>query len=133
MWWDGEIKKKARLDGLAYKDNGEGSISYVSKFHQALDLCSSTGRLENVPLISDVPVRGLEQCMFPGLTHARLLVDSKVPRAQRKLPPQSSPEQHALLSSAASKNLTRPSRRVSRFSGIGHPTAAAQSHTLIVT
>jgi hypothetical protein len=119
MWWESDIKKQARRDGLAYKDNSEGSLSYVSKFHQALNLCSSNGRLENVPLISDVSVRGLEQCLFPDLIHARLLVVSKVLRAQRKLPVKISPEQQALLLSVVSKNLTRPSRRVARLLGIG--------------
>jgi hypothetical protein len=129
MWWDLDItKKEARLDALAYKqDNGEESLSYIGKFHEALHLCSSNGRLENVPLISDVPVRGLEQCMFPDLMHARLLVVSKVLRAQRKLPANISLEQQALLLSAVSKNLTRPSRRVARLLGIGDARVSAEA------
>jgi hypothetical protein len=135
MWWDFDIRKEARLDALAYKEDngGEGSKSYTSKFHEALHLCSSDGHLENVPLISDVPVRGLEQCMFPGLIHARLLVVSKVLRAQRKLPAKSSPEQQALLLSAVSKNLTRPSRRVARLLGIGDARVAAEAQRMIDT
>jgi hypothetical protein len=104
IWWDFDIKKQARLDALAFKDNGEGSLSYISKFHEAFLLCSSIGRLENVPLISDIPVRGLEQCLFPDLIHARLQVVSKVLRAQIKLPANTSLEQQALLLSAVSKN-----------------------------
>jgi hypothetical protein len=129
MWWDFDIRKEARLDALAYKEDnrGEGYLSYTSKFHAALHLCSSDGRLENVPLISDVPVRGLEQCMFPGLTHVRLLVVRKVLRAQRKLPAKSSPEQQALLLGAVSKKLTRPSRRVARLLGIGDARVAAEA------
>jgi hypothetical protein len=134
MWWNrSDIKKQARRDGLAYKDNGEESLSYVSKFHQALHLCSSNGRLENVPLISDVPVRGLEQCLFPDLIHARLLVVSKVLRAQRKLPAKISPEQQALLLGVVSKNLTRPSRRVARLLGIGDARVAADAQWMIDT
>jgi hypothetical protein len=127
MWWDFDIKKQVRQDALAYKDNGEGYISYISKFHEALHLCSSNGRLENVPLVSDVPVRGLEQSMFPHLIHARLLVVSKLLRAQSKLPANTSPEQQAFLLSAVSQNWTRPSRRVARLLGIGDARVAAEA------
>jgi hypothetical protein len=133
MWWDSDIKKQPRQDGLAFKDNDEGYLSYVSKFHQALNLCSSNGRLENVPLISDVPVRGLEQGMFPDLIHGRLLVVSKVLRAQRKLPAKTSPEQQALLLSLVSKNLTRPSRLLARLLGIGDARVAAETRWMIDT
>jgi hypothetical protein len=133
LWWDfDDIQKQARLDALAYKDNGEGSLSYISKFHKAFHLCRSKGRLENVPLISDDPVRGLEQCLFPALIHARLLVVSKVLRAQIKLPAKTSPEQQALLLSAVSKNWTRPSRRVARLLGIGDARVAAEAQEWMI-
>jgi hypothetical protein len=131
MWWDSNIDKQARLDAMAYKDNGKGFLSYISKFHEALHLCSSIGHLEDVPMLSNFPVCGLEQCMFPGLIHARLRVVSKVLRAQIKLSLNKIPKQQALLLGVVSKNLTRPSRRVAQLLGIGDARVAAEAQWMI--
>jgi hypothetical protein len=124
MWWDAEdIKRKAKLDAKFYqtKLGDEGSsISYNVKFYQAWDLCNlSHGGLENLPLISNVPIRGLEVYIFPELTQSRHRVVRMVLKVQRLLPSKMSPDEKAAILRSVSKKLTRPSKRLSRLFGIG--------------
>jgi hypothetical protein len=124
MWWDAEgIKRKAKLDAKSYQTKLEdegSSISYNAKFYQAWDLCNlNHGELKNLPLISNVPIRGLEVYIFPELTQSRHYVVRMVLKVQRSLPSKMSPDEQAAVLGSVSKNLTRPSKRLSRLFGIG--------------
>jgi hypothetical protein len=128
MWWNNETKFQAKLDSISFQKEqaDDESSTYTAAFRQALHMCSSNAPLQGAPLISDSPVRGLEQRIFPELMQPRRRAVAMVLKAQRKLPKGASPEQKAALLCALSKKLTKPSRRVARLLAIGDATVAAE-------
>jgi hypothetical protein len=132
MWWQAEeaalFRKRAKHASRVYQSAGT-TCPYTISFKRAIDLCSSSAgsRIENVPLVSNTPARGLEPYVFPELTHKRRKVIRTIVNAQRKLPDGLHPEQKAQLLNAASKSLTRSARRMSRVLAIGDANVAAQS------
>jgi hypothetical protein len=130
LWWDKQLKKSARLAIRMYRHNrgsdGPSKEEFEQKFSQALALCrSNCEKMEAIPMLSDTPIRGLEQKIFPETVQARQEVIRKVVAAQHKLPKQLAPEQQSKLLRAASQNLTRSSRMMARLYGIGDANVAA--------
>ena len=124
MFWDGSVRKRARRYAEAYRkeisrEEGSPASSYSSRFQKAYEMCSSNARLQNTPLISKSPTRGLEHQVFPESRKARVRVVRTLVAAQKKLPKKVSPDNQAELLSAVSKKLTRGSRRLARLLGIG--------------
>ena len=108
----------------------------MRNYHEALKLCSSTsdelkkgGPLnpEDIPAISDTPVRGLEQRIFPETVAERQKIVARVVAAQKKLPEKLTADQKSKLLRAASQNLTRKSRMLARLYGIGDEKVANQA------
>jgi HD-GYP domain-containing protein (c-di-GMP phosphodiesterase class II) len=117
-------------------DDDERSVTSLSrhdfaeKYRQALDVCSSAKTVplpEDIPTISDTPIRGLEHRIFPETVMARQEVVKKVVAAQRKLPPGLTADQQSKLLRAASQNLTRKSRMLARLYGIGDAQVATST------
>ena len=130
MWWQAEeaahFRKRAKHASRVYQ-SAETTCPYSVSFKQAIELCSSSaGRIENIPLVSNTPARGLEPYVFPELTHRRRKVIRTIVNAQRKLPDGLHPEQKAKLLNAASKSLSRSARRMSRVLALGDASVAAR-------
>lgn len=130
MWWKAEeaahFRKRAKHVSKVYQSAGT-TCPYTVNFKRAIELCSTTaGSMENIPLVSNTPARGLEPYVFPELTSKRRKVVRTIVNAQRKLPDGLHPEQKAKLLNAASKSLTRSARRMSRILAIGDASVAAK-------
>ena len=131
MWWQSEeansFKSRAKRAAKVYQTSEVASDSYSEKFKEALDICTnSSGQLENVPLVSNSPARGLENYIFPELVQQRKRVIRAVLNAQRKLPRGLSVDHRSKLLNATSKHLTRPSRRLARLLAIGDAKVVAE-------
>lgn len=130
LWWDNELRKSSRhsirtfmrdqhLDGLPKEE-------FEFKYRQAVAMCNSNCTdITDIPILSDTPIRGLEQKVFPDSINSRQDIVRKVVAAQQKLPKQLSPDQQSKLLRAASQNLTRSSRMLARLYGIGDATVVA--------
>mmetsp|Transcript_745 Transcript_745/g.1366 ORF Transcript_745/g.1366 Transcript_745/m.1366 type:complete len:284 (-) Transcript_745:57-908(-) len=110
------------------------NAEFAQRYRQTRELCNANaindgmgqqGELPIHRLLSEAPMRGLEQRLFPENIVERQEIIRKVLAAQDKLPTQLSPEQQAKLLRAASQNLTRGSRLLARLYGMGDAAAAA--------
>jgi hypothetical protein len=131
MWWKADdaaqFRKRAKYASKVYQSAGS-TCPYTISFKRAIELCSSSAGsiIENVPLVSNTPARGLEPYVFPELTHKRRKVIRTIVNAQRKFPDGLHPEQKAKLLNATSKFLTRSARRMSRVLAIGDASVVVQ-------
>ncbi|KAL3925674.1 MAG: hypothetical protein SGILL_000253 [Bacillariaceae sp.] len=75
--------------------------------------------------LSDSPIRGLEQQIFPEILSNRAAIIRKVVSAQDMLPDGLAPDQQSKLLRAASQNLTKGSRLLARLKGMGDVSMAA--------
>jgi hypothetical protein len=133
LWWDKQpLRQSVRRSIRKFKSNehceGPSSEEFAQRYRRVLELCSSctTVCMEELQFnLSDAPIRGLEQKIFPETVSARQEIIRKVVAAQHKLPSHLPPEQQSKLLRAASQNLTRGSRMLARLNGMGDATAAA--------
>ena len=121
MWWSHEegldFKRRAKKASKAHQE-----VDYITKFKVAWKACcsESSSSLDNIPLLSNTPTRGLEMYMFPQeiFKHRQRVIRS-VLNAQAQIPAKMKAEHRAQLLGAASKRLSRPMRRLSRVLAIG--------------
>ncbi|KAG7364082.1 hypothetical protein IV203_037284 [Nitzschia inconspicua] len=133
LWWDKQsLRASVRQSIRMFKSNehceGPSFEEFSQRYLRARELCgnsNSVGMEELQFNLSDSPVRGLEQKIFPGTVRARQDIIRKVVAAQDKLPSHLPKEQQSKLLRAASQNLTRGSRMIARLNGIGDAGAAA--------
>mmetsp|Transcript_1801 Transcript_1801/g.4159 ORF Transcript_1801/g.4159 Transcript_1801/m.4159 type:complete len:482 (+) Transcript_1801:428-1873(+) len=138
------IETKANSSASSDDDDerDERSVTSLSRpdffrnYQAALALCTSTSaelkkggplNTEDIPAISDTPIRGLEQRIFPEAVAERQKVVARVVAAQKKLPDKLTADQKSKLLRAASQNLTRKSRMLARLYGIGDENVANQA------
>ena len=118
-----EFKKRAKRNAsVFFQVVGYGDAQkHLENFEIALSMCSDTtvDRLENVPLVSNSPVRGLENYLFPQLNKRRRCLVRGIVRSQKRFPEGLEADQKVKLLAATSKKLTLPSRRLARVLGIG--------------
>jgi hypothetical protein len=133
LWWDKRLlRQSVRHSIVMFKSNehceGPSCEEFARCYRRARELCgnaNSVGMEELQVYLRDIPIRGLEQKMFPETVSARQEIIRKVLTAQDKLPSHLPPEQQSKLLRAASQNLTRGSRMLARFHGIGDAAVAA--------
>jgi hypothetical protein len=131
MWWSnvsGLQRKNKQNEFKELVRQTSENEEYIAKFRQALDLCNNSSSkypLQNVPLVSDCPARGIERVLFPELGQYRRQGVRTIVLAQSRLPPKMSLDLQQKLLGATSKRLSRPSRRLARLLGIGDAMVAA--------
>lgn len=137
LWWDKQpLRHSVRQSIRMFKSNkhcdGHSCEEFTQSYRRARELCrnsNAVGMEELQMNLSDAPIRGLEQKIFPDTVAARQEIIRKVVAAQDKLPSHLPPEQQSKLLRAASQNLTRGSRMLARLNGMGDATVAALERT----
>lgn len=128
LWHGSETRRRAKADAAAFRgasrdapENDIESCTYLEHFKQALTITQSNGKLDDLvrTMSVDSPARGLEPTIVPGLMEARRRRIAMILRAQKRLPPQATPEQKAYLLREVSRNLSTPSRRLAQLLGVG--------------
>lgn len=137
LWWEKQpLRHSVRQSIRMFKSNehrdSQSREEFARRYRGARELCSNSNAvgMEELQMnLSDAPIRGLEQKIFPETVSARQEIIRKVVAAQDKLPSHLPPEQQAKLLRAASQNLTRGSRMLARLNGMGDATVAALERT----
>ena len=135
LWWDKPtLRKSAKQSLREFKANehceGPSFEDFRQRYRMVMDKVASNsmeGCAEEMNL-SDSPIRGLEQHVFPETMAAKQSIIRKVVAAQDRLPSQLPPEQQSKLLRAASQNLTKSSRLLARLKGMGDASIAALEH-----
>lgn len=134
LWWDKPTLRKSVKHSLRmfkYNEHCEGPSfdEFLHGYRHVLEKVGSDNAavaMEDIELnLSDSPVRGLEQQIFPETLWNREAVIRKVVAAQDMLPDNLAPEQQSKLLRAASQNLTKGSRLIARLKGMGDASIAA--------
>jgi hypothetical protein len=132
QWWDKQpLRKSVRNSIRMFQSDehceGPSYEEFARCYRQARQQCTNSNPvgMEELQInLSDVPIRGLEQKIFPETVSARQDIIRKVVAAQDKLPSHLPPDQQSKLLRAASQNLTRGSRMLARLHGMGDAAAA---------
>jgi hypothetical protein len=116
------FKANEHCEGSSYEE-------FTQRYRHVLQQVATNNMDEMEMNLSDSPIRGLEQHVFPEIMSAREAIIRKVVAAQDRLPKQLPPEQQSKLLRVASQNLTKGSRLLARLKGMGDASVAAVEHT----